>query len=130
MMRASFNPSNWYWIVSGSAPQVYSSSIGDYVVVGDPNYQAWLAAGNSPTSIDTETNLGQLLSTYLLRPVNASVLDKYTAALATGIVAQVIFKILFNHENRLRACERALSLNGSPQPLTAAQAIAAVKALM
>ncbi len=125
-----FTPSNWYWIVAGSTTQVYSSAAGDYVAVSDPTYQAWLAAGHTPTNIDNEANLGDVLAPYLVRPVSANVLDGYKTSLAGNIVAQVIFKVLFNHENRLRACERALALNGSPPDLTPAQAKAAVKALM
>jgi hypothetical protein len=49
---------------------------------------------------------------------------------AGGLVVVASFKIAFNHENRLRAIERALSLNGSPAALTPAQAHAAVKALV
>jgi len=130
MAGPGYNPRQWYWVVGGSTTQVYSSAIGDYVALSDPTYQAWLASGHRPTVIDTEASLGQVLSSHLVRPVAAGVLDGYTTALAGDIVAQVIFKILFNHENRLRACERALALNGSPPNLTPAQALVAVKALM
>lgn len=130
MPNAPFNSANWYWIVAGSTTQVYSSAVGDFVPVTDATYQAWLAAGHVPTKIDTEANLGQVLAQYLLRPAPANVLDGYKQALAVGIVNFVQFKILFNHENRIRAIETALSLNGSPPQLTANQAVAAVKALM
>ncbi len=129
-MPQHYNPYNWYWIVAGSTTQVYSSAAGDYVPVADATYQTWLTAGNVPNTIDTEANLGDVLAPYLLRPTAANVLDGYKTRLAADVVTQVIFKILFNHENRLRACERALSLNGSPPDLTANQAKAAVKALM
>ncbi len=125
-----YTPSNWYWIVAGSTTQVYSSAVGNFVAITDPTFLAWLASGHAPTNIDTEANLGQVLAGQLLRPVPANVLDGYKDSLAANIVTQVIFKILFNHENRLRACERALALNGSPPDLTANQAKAAVKALM
>lgn len=128
--RPSFDPFNWYWIVGGSTTQVYSSAVGDYVPVADATYQAWIAPGRVPTAIDTEANLGQVLASYLLRPVAANVLDGYKTSQAATIVAQIVFKVLFQHENRLRACERALALNGSPADLTAGQAKAAVKALM
>src|SRR5262245_19183536 len=126
----NFNPANWYWIVGGSTTQVYSSAVGDFVPVADPTYVAWKADGTLATRIDTEANLGAVLAQALVRPSAANVLDGYKDNLAGGIVAQVIFKILFNHENRLRACERALGLNGSPPDLTPAQAKGAVKALM
>lgn len=127
---SSFNPSNWYWYVGGNQTQAYSSASGNYVPSTDVTFQAWLAAGNIPTNIDTEANLGQVLSGYLLRPVAAGVLSGYTAACANSTVALVEFKLLFNHENRIRAIERALGLNGSPANLTAQQAFNAVQALM
>lgn len=129
----TFDPTNWYWIVGGPTTQVYSSAIGNYVPVTDATYQAWLAKGGAPTKIDTEANLGDVLAPYFLRPLAANVLDGYKQSQAITIVQkefQAVFKILFNHENRIRAIESALGLNGSPAQLTPAQAIAAVKALM
>lgn len=113
---------------------MYSSSVGDYVLVTNPTYQAWLAArapfGIGATPIGSEVDLGTYLSDYGLRPVNASVLDAYKAAQANGVVDAIQFKVIFNHENRVRAVERQLGLNGSPSDLTLAQARNAVKALM
>lgn len=126
----NYIPQNWYWIVAGSTSQVYSSLSGSYVTPSDSTYQSWLASGNTPTRIDTESNLGAVLSQYSLRPNPPGILDGYTGALADSVLTQAIFKILFNHENRLRACERTLGLNGSPADLTAVQARNAVKALM
>lgn len=125
-----FTPNNWYWTVAGSTSQVYSSASGGYVPVSDPTYQTWLGSGGIATRIDTEANLGSVLANYLLRPTPSGVLDGYTSALANNVITQAVFKILFNHENRLRACERALGLNGSPPDLTAGQAFNAVKNLM
>lgn len=129
-----FNPLDWYWIVGGDQTQVYSSARGIFVPVADPTYVAWLAIPGTPpnvaTKIDTAANLGQVLAAALARPTDAGVLDGYTTTQATTIVGHVGFKIAFNHENRIRACERALALNGSPANLTAGQAIAIVKALM
>lgn len=127
---STFEPAAWYWMVGGSTTQVYSSSTSDYVALGSSVYQQWIAAGNRATVISDEISLGQVLAQYSLRPAPAAVLDGYTSALASGIVVQAYFKVLFNHENRLRACERALGLNGSPPNLTLQQALAAVKALM
>lgn len=118
-----FTPVNWYWVVAGSSSQVYSSTAGDYVTVDDATYQAWLAAGNKSTQIDTEANLAAVLAPYALRPVNANVLDNFKQALANNVGAQVIFKILFDHENRIRALEGKAAI-------TVQQAIAGIKALM
>lgn len=131
LTRPPFNVADWYWIVAGSNTQVYGTVAGNFVGVSDPAYLAWLGRGNTPTKIDTEANLGDVLAAFPnLRPTVAGVLDGYKASQAANIVATTIFKVLFNHENRLRAIERALSLNGSPANLTQQQAVAAVKALM
>jgi hypothetical protein len=129
------NLRNHYWIVGGSTTQVYSSAVGDYVPVSDPTYVAWLAASdidrpNAPTRIDTPANLGEVLAGIMARPTAADVLDGYQDTHARNTIAAAAFKVLFNHENRLRAVERALSLNGSPPNMSANQAKAAVKALM
>lgn len=125
-----YTPSNWYWRVAGSNTQVYSSASGDYVPVNNAAYQAWLASSGIPTAVGTEAELGEVLAPLNLRPTAAGVLDGYKVWQAGNIVDAIQFKLLFNHENRLRAIERALSLNGSPADLTANQARNAVKALM
>jgi hypothetical protein len=99
-IRPPFTPANWYWFVAGDQTRAFSSASGDYVPAADPTFQAWLAAGNNPTNIDSETSLGGV--TNLPRPVNANVLAAYQAAKASA-VDQVIFRMLFDHENRIRA---------------------------
>jgi len=125
-----YDPANWYWTVATNPTQVFSSVSGNYVPITDPTFVAWHADGTIPTAIDTEANLGAVLASAQLRPVATNVLDGYTTSLAASIITHAVFKILFNHENRLRTIERQLVLNGSPPNLTAAQALAAVKALM
>jgi hypothetical protein len=125
-----FDARNWYWIVVGDETRVYSSSSGDYVPISNPAYVAWLADGTLPTRIANEVELGEVLAPHRVRPIAAGVLDGYLEKQAGDVVDMVQFKLLFNHENRLRAIERALSLNGSPANLTAAQARAAVKVLL
>lgn len=123
MAETSYTPQNWYWIVGGSTAQVFSSKAGDYVPVADATYAAWLAAGNVPTKIDTEANLGAVLSPYSLRPAHPGVLDAYKETQATQITLAVVAKLLFNHENRIRALE------GQPQ-ITAVQFKTAIKGMM
>lgn len=125
-----FNVFNWYWIVGGDLTKVYSSKTGDYVLVSDATYVAWLGAGGIATLIDSEVSLGQVLANVTARPVNASILDAYQASQADEVLLHKLFKIAFNHENRLRAIERNLGLNGSPANLTPGQAKVIVKALM
>ena len=102
---SNYDPRNWYWSVAGSTTQVYSSASGDYVAIADSTYQAWLAAGNAPTKIDTEANLGDVLAPYSIRPVNAAVLDGYQNSQAAKLTVEVVAKVAFNHENRIRALE-------------------------
>lgn len=122
-MSFPFNQNNWYWVVAGSATQVYSSAAGDYLSVTDPTYQAWLSNGGRVTKIDTETSLGGALAGLSApRPVNANVLVAYQNALAGGVNA-VVFRILFNHENRIRALE-------GKAPLTVQQALQTIATLL
>lgn len=60
----SYNPANWYWIVGDTNPstQVYSSARAAFVANTDATYEAWVAAGNAPTSIDTAANLSQVFA--------------------------------------------------------------------
>jgi hypothetical protein len=125
-----YDTKNWFWVVAGSLSFVFSSAIGDYLPITDPGYQAWVARGGVATPIDTPANLGAVLASALARPINAEVLDGYQSAQAQSVIVQTIFKLLFNHENRLRAIERTLSLNNSPPNVAPAQAFAAVKALL
>lgn len=125
-----FDATDWYWIVGGDTLQVYSSKVGDFVPTSDPIFLAWKSDDTSPTRIDSATSLGDVLSAYQMRPTPVSVLDGYTTAAAKKTILLVEFRILFNHENRLRAIERALGLNGSPANLTQQQALNAVKGLM
>lgn len=115
MMRPtrSINPANWYWSVSGKANQVYSSAVGDYVPIDNPTYVSWLALGNSPTSIDTEANLGEVLSKYSVRPSASGVLDGYADAQTADLPPQVIMKILFSHESRIRAATGQPAINAA-----------------
>jgi hypothetical protein len=62
MTSPIYTPANWYWIVAGSTTQVWSSAATAYVAVTDATYQAWLAAGNVPTPIDSEASLAQVLA--------------------------------------------------------------------
>ncbi len=120
---ADYNPKNWYWIVANSTSQVYSSAVGDYVPVADPAYVSWLAIPNLPTKIGGEASLGAVLAPLSLRPIATGVLDGYTTSQANGLTLQVVAKVLFNHENRIR------TLNGSAT-ISPAQFIAFLKGLV
>lgn len=97
-----FNPSDWYWIVAGSTQRVYSSKVGDYVPLSTPDFITW-EGRNSPTRIESEASLGQVLSRYQLRPAPVTILDSYTDSLAEDMAVQAVAKVLFNHENRIRS---------------------------
>lgn len=105
---------NWYWIVAGSTTQVYSSAVGDYVPVADATYQAWLADGNSPTVIDTEANLGNVVAGLAVAPIPAAILDSYTSTQVDNIDKEKLRKLLFFMANQIRALQ-------SQPPLTATQ---------
>lgn len=100
-----YTPHNWYWIVAGDETRAYSSASGDYVPVSDETYQAWLASGNAATRIANEDELAEVLAPYQIRPAAATVLDKYKDAHARRLTIEIVAKVLFNHENRIRALE-------------------------
>lgn len=129
-MSKDYTPADWYWIVGGDESKVYSSKSGDYVPVSDAAYQAWTSDGTVPTRTDSAASLGQTLSALALRPTANDVLSGYLDAEVDNIIIKRMFRILFNHENRIRAIERQLGLNGSPNPLTVAQARAAFRSLL
>lgn len=101
-MPKSYNPTDWYWVVAGSDTQVYSSKDGDYVPVTYPTYVAWAEDGTLPTRIDTEDSLAEVLASNSVRPVRASLLGKYKGQQASRLTLEVVVKVLFNHENRIR----------------------------
>jgi len=56
-----FDIYNWFWIVGGAQDQVWSSAAMAYVPITDNNYQAWIAAGNIPSNINSEEELREIL---------------------------------------------------------------------
>jgi hypothetical protein len=122
-MPTPYTPSNWYWRVAADDTHVYSSKVGDFVPVADVAYQAWLGLGNAPTNIVSAAELGEVLAPYSLRPVPAAVLDGYTESQAVKLTVETVAKILFNHENRIRAL-------AGQQSVGAAQFKAFIKGLM
>lgn len=124
------NTGDWYFFVDGNQTQVFHTGRGIFVPVADAAYIAWLGQPDHETTGVSLASLGVALAQFSIRPTEPTVLDSYTGVQAAGILKHAAFKIVFNHENRLRAIERALSLNGSPANLTAGQASAVVKGLM
>jgi hypothetical protein len=55
----TYNPANWYWAVAGDAARVYSSAVGDYVLVADPAYVLWRQDDTRPTPIASVDELGR-----------------------------------------------------------------------
>lgn len=66
-MTRPFDFRDWYWIVTGGEPGVYSSAVGDYVPLADATYQAFLADGNAPISGATPGTLREGLAAFGLR---------------------------------------------------------------
>lgn len=93
-MSNSYNPFAWYWVVANSTTQVYSSAVGDYIPNTNTAFQIWLDAGNTPTQIISEAELGEVLAPYSLRPVAANVLDGYQDKQSREITVAVIAKVL------------------------------------
>ena len=119
----SYDPKNWYWIVAGSATQVFSSASGSYVPVSDPTYVAWAEDGTRPTNIVSEDELGEVLAPHQIRPVTPAVLDAYKDSQANKLTVEIIAKVLFRIVNDVRALQ-------GQQPITAPQFKTFLKGLM
>lgn len=57
--RPPYKPENWYWQI---ADKLYSSAVPGYVLLTAPAHIAWLAQGNTPTKIASETELWDVLA--------------------------------------------------------------------
>lgn len=118
-----FNPRDWYWFVGADETRVYSSKADRLVPVADATYAAWVAEGGQTSRAANKAEMGEILSSYNLRPSDASMLDGYTEKQATKLTLEVVAKALFNVVNRVRILE-------GNQPVTAAQFKAYLKGLM
>lgn len=65
-MPRDYNAADWYWRVTGRT-DVYHSARFAYFALSDASYVAFLADGNSSTSIDTEPNLRDVLNAVNVR---------------------------------------------------------------
>ncbi len=100
-----YTPNNWYWIVADSITQVYSSAVDDYVPVADAAYQAWLAAGNKATKIDTAQNLADVLVAVGEPPPPATSVSDAQKETWFSDLPQAVRVWAFNAENRIRVLE-------------------------
>lgn len=118
----SYTPSDWYWQVAGGG--LYSSRAAAYAQPDDATYLAWLARGNRATRIASEAELRAVLAAQHPAglPADAAAQDARRGHELSRSDA-VLFKVAFNHENRIRSLE-------GKQPVTAAQFRTAVKALL
>lgn len=119
----AYNPKDWYWFVAGDTSEVYSSKLGDFVLVSNPGYLAWVGTGGAPSNIASVAELGEVLAPYNLRPSHAATLDGYTEAQASKLTLEIVAKILFWTVNEIRV------LKGQ-QPVKANQFKTFLKGLM
>jgi hypothetical protein len=104
--RDPYNIENWYWIVAADPNRAYSSAVGNYVSIDDTTYQAWRDRGNQPTRINSEHELGEVLTRAKVRPVPPGILSGYRATYTDAIFDIGTINILFDHENRILALEK------------------------
>lgn len=100
-----YDPTNWYWTVAGDETKAFSSKAGDYVASSDVTFRTWVANGNTPTRIASVDELAEVLANAAVRPANAEMLDRYKGSQASKLTLELAAKVLFNHENRIRALE-------------------------
>lgn len=59
-----YDITKWYWVVSDSISQVWSSAKVEYVATTDSDYVSWLKSGGIPSTISTESGLQAFFSQY------------------------------------------------------------------
>lgn len=109
-----YNPLDWYWFVAGDETKAFSSKSGDYVQANDATFVAWKLADNTPTRIASADELAEVLDGARVRPVNADLLDRFKTSQASKLTMELVAKVLFNHENRLRALPGLSFLSRKP----------------
>lgn len=138
-----YAPQDWYWIVAGSATQVYSSKRSQYVPTSDAQYQAWLVRNNKPTRIPSESDLWDVLAKQFPEGVaagNAAGQDLVKTQKVNGMT-EVFARAMREHENRIRVLEnlavntslttgRGVNGNTNRQPVTMAQVVQFLKGLL
>lgn len=121
------NYADLYAIIGGSTTQVFHTGRAQYVAVSDSLYIAWLAANGvyAVFNVPDEATLWSFLADFYPAGVPAGDATAQDALKQRQIdeVNTVLFKIAFNHENRIRA------LKGDPA-INQLQFIAAIKALL
>jgi hypothetical protein len=55
-------PRNWYWYVGADRDQAFSSAANAFVPASDATLQSFVAAGNTPTIVDTMASLQNVLT--------------------------------------------------------------------
>ncbi len=123
-MHKLYDPRDHYWIVGGDENRLWSSARAVYVAAEDAVLAGAVAAGLSPTRIASEAELWDVLASHAPDkvPAAAAAQDALRQRKLDAMDAAQV-KVLFNHENRIRALE------GKPA-LTHAQFKAAIFALI
>jgi len=57
-----YNPALWYWYVGGNKTRAWSSAAAAYVLSSEPGFTRWVADGNAPTEITTDSDLWAVLA--------------------------------------------------------------------
>lgn len=77
-MPSPFNPSIWYFAVSGNPTHVFSTGSASFVLLADSTYQTWLSIGNLPTPAASNDALFAVL--YNLGGLNQAIADALFSA--------------------------------------------------
>lgn len=119
--RGRFDPTDWYWQIGDDLTRFFSSKTGGYVQPDDPALLAWLANDHRVSQIASETELWDILAErYPDGLPNVPEARNKGADFEWNSLPRGAKKLLFSHENRIRALE------GKPA-LTLQQFIAAYR---
>ena len=93
-----YDPKDWYWVVGGSATEVYSSKTHTFVPITNADYLTWKADAPFPptTQVANNAELGSVLAQHDLRPTIAGVLAGYLDAKLDQVVNSPLYRILLD----------------------------------
>lgn len=116
MAGFAYNPADWYWAVGGHPGERFSSYEAQYVPLADARYAAWVAAGNTATSIQPDGELAVVLA-------DAGLKDATLAVDPTNFNGQadadIIRAVTFAGVEVTSLCEFTGSLSGSTLTVSA-----------
>jgi len=110
-----YDPKDWYWTFQNEPGATFSSAVGNDVAANDPALLAFLAGGNTPTSILNRAELGEVLADARVRPADAAtgVIDAYKDRHSREVNMQLVAKWMLWATNEIRVLKGQAPVSGA-----------------